>query len=117
MMTLDEAILHAEEIAEEFNQGVKQEEWCMKCAEEHKQLAEWLKELKALREFNKSTVFFKMKGDTPIEIAQSIIEHEENRYYSEDRDYKVSNLVLKEIAEIILVHCNKVDKELEITSE
>lgn len=39
-MTLDEAILHAEEIA---NKG------CDQCAKDHKQLAEWLKELKRLR--------------------------------------------------------------------
>ena len=41
-MTLDEAIKHAEEVAEEKR--------CEKCAKEHRQLAEWLKELKQLRE-------------------------------------------------------------------
>ena len=41
-MTLDEAIKHAEEVAEEKR--------CEKCGEEHRQLAEWLKELKQLRE-------------------------------------------------------------------
>lgn len=40
-MTLDEAILHSEEKAEQL---------CGKCAEEHAQLAEWLKELKIRRE-------------------------------------------------------------------
>ena len=40
-MTLDEAIKHAEEVAEEKR--------CEKCGEEHRQLAEWLKELKQLR--------------------------------------------------------------------
>ena len=58
-MTLDEAIKHAEDVA--FNrenglydaialggQNPSQEEIdeCMKCAEEHRQIAEWLKELK-----------------------------------------------------------------------
>ena len=48
-MTLDEAIRHSEEIAETFlSQGVN-EEHCRKCGEEHAQLAEWLKELKARR--------------------------------------------------------------------
>ncbi len=70
-MTLDEAIRHAEEVAEE--QKKEANEWhenqvrkcelfpfaemdytheneCKKCAEEHRQLAEWLKELKAYRE-------------------------------------------------------------------
>lgn len=40
-MTLDEAIIHAEEVSKDK---------CSKCAEEHRQLADWLKELKALRE-------------------------------------------------------------------
>ena len=63
-MTLDEAIKHEEEVAEE---NEKQAIWlwhkednpnyddCLKCAnclkyaEEHRQLAKWLKELKAYR--------------------------------------------------------------------
>ena len=53
-MTLDEAIIHAEEIAE-INENIAyntdSENWmdiaqCEKCAEEHRQLAEWLKELR-----------------------------------------------------------------------
>ena len=44
-MTLDEAIKHAEEVAKQ-----NEEKRCCKCAEEHRQLAEWLKELKQLRE-------------------------------------------------------------------
>lgn len=40
-MTLDEAIKHAEEVANSQ---------CSECGEEHQQLAEWLKELKAYRE-------------------------------------------------------------------
>ena len=48
-MTLDEAIRHAEEIAEKFwSEGVN-EEHCRNCGFEHAQLAEWLKELKARR--------------------------------------------------------------------
>lgn len=68
-MTLDEAIKHCEEVAEK-NEN-KAQEWhkqtknrvvnfcekaiqaendCIECADEHKQLAEWLKELKQLRE-------------------------------------------------------------------
>lgn len=49
MMTLDEAIWHAEEIAEKFwSEGVN-EEHCRNCGFEHAQLAEWLKELKVRR--------------------------------------------------------------------
>lgn len=47
-MTLDEAIIHAEEVANTQ---------CDDCAKEHKQLAEWLKELKNYREEkNKSSI-------------------------------------------------------------
>ena len=66
-MTLDEAIKHYEGVAEELEKRVKpyqcesinkklyevnKKEWddCLECAEEHRQLAEWLRELKAYRE-------------------------------------------------------------------
>jgi len=61
-MTLDEAIIHAEEVAEEQKaqawEAQLQEEYekiksCKKCSEEHKQLAAWLKELRQLREQTK----------------------------------------------------------------
>ena len=42
-MTLDEAIKHCEEKANEYG-------CCDDCRIEHKQLADWLKELKALKE-------------------------------------------------------------------
>lgn len=45
-MTLDETILHAEEVADRCD--VTDGDWA--CAEAHRQLAEWLKELKQLRE-------------------------------------------------------------------
>jgi hypothetical protein len=44
-MTLDEAIVHSKELFE--NQSV-----CEDCREEHKQLAEWLEELKQYKEEN-----------------------------------------------------------------
>lgn len=65
-MTLDEAIKHEEKIEKQQisradalddiplfgmdKDDKKQIEECYKCAEEHRQLAEWLKELKQLRE-------------------------------------------------------------------
>ena len=64
-MTLDEAIIHCEKVAEEnehdakeYNRLAKLETYpsrkgcefayrrCCKCASEHRQLAEWLKELR-----------------------------------------------------------------------
>jgi hypothetical protein len=44
MMTLEEAIIHCEDVAND-RAGC-----CEDCAEEHRQLAEWLKELRAFRE-------------------------------------------------------------------
>lgn len=45
-MTLDEAIRHAEDVAEYdcYNDDQR------KCSDEHRQLAEWLKELKECRQ-------------------------------------------------------------------
>lgn len=59
-MTLDEAIKHAEEVADvcefeaskyDMTDAYENHVACQegKCAEEHRQLAEWLKELKQLR--------------------------------------------------------------------
>ena len=56
-MTLDEAIKHARDKANEqkyyasFERG-KHIQSCKKCAEEHEQLARWLEELKDRRETN-----------------------------------------------------------------
>ena len=49
-MTLDEAILHAAEVAESCERGNPKKRIKSKCASEHRQLAEWLKELKRLKE-------------------------------------------------------------------
>lgn len=58
-MTIDKAIKHAEEVAEEKKaqawEAQLQEEYgkvksCKECAEEHRQLAEWLKDYKRLKE-------------------------------------------------------------------
>lgn len=61
-MTLNEAIAHAEKIAEEqdmkagfdtdyvcYQMSDAERNQCKKCAEEHRQLAEWLKELRKYR--------------------------------------------------------------------
>ena len=56
-MTLDEAIKHARDKANEqnyyasFERG-KHIQSCKKCAEEHEQLARWLEELKKYREMD-----------------------------------------------------------------
>lgn len=60
MLSIDEAIAHAREVASEQkrrsgicvqnNSECDKFSACLKCAEEHEQLAEWLQELKAYRE-------------------------------------------------------------------
>jgi predicted RNase H-like nuclease (RuvC/YqgF family) len=63
-ISLDEAIAHCLEVAEQNEDKAdkydRAEEWenaeaenCLQCATDHKQLAEWLKELKELRAINK----------------------------------------------------------------
>jgi hypothetical protein len=57
-MTLEEGIIHAEDVARMNHEAAKhltdehptQAEKCEKCADEHRQLAEWLKELKAYKD-------------------------------------------------------------------
>ena len=58
-MSIDEAIIHAREVAERSRKQYKncpsdrtdiRHQTCEECAEEHEQLAEWLEELKAYRE-------------------------------------------------------------------
>lgn len=65
-MTIEEAILHAEEIAEKndkiadtFEYSLKTKSDCKECANDHRQLAEWLKELKAYREHDYITMVMK----------------------------------------------------------
>ena len=72
-MTIDEAIAHAREVAEKQkkdNDNCKYKSQygcngcadyyskpCIECAEEHEQIAEWLEELKELREISKKNPF------------------------------------------------------------
>lgn len=63
-MTLEDAIFHAEEVAEKnrktanfdkenpkvWNDGGKRLNECIKCAEEHEQLAKWLKQLRDIKQ-------------------------------------------------------------------
>ena len=100
-MTLDEAIKHCEEVAEEKEQSVDiqgtNQKWvdsCKECAEEHRQLAEWLKELKALREVCTSKAFDMAiealgQTDTLDKIKAEIEEIE--KYYGLDKATKYGN--------------------------
>ena len=74
MMTLEEAIKHCEEVAEAEERSAKLHQRpvrgvkgsgkrylsCIECAKEHRQLAEWLRELKRWRKL-KSTIIPKYR--------------------------------------------------------
>lgn len=61
-MTIDEEIKHQEEISDRYarmseyegNEGIAKD--CAQCAADHRQLAEWLTELKHLREIYKDYI-------------------------------------------------------------
>jgi len=64
-MTLDRAIKSCEEIVEKqkelYNLCYGKNKGCLKIAEEHRQISEWLKELKRLRE--KETILDKIEDE------------------------------------------------------
>ena len=64
-MTIDEAIKHAEEVANDM------ELCCKECAKEHKQLAEWLKELKQLKEQKNEDLIAKIDKLPRIKVGNS----------------------------------------------
>lgn len=72
-MTLDEAIIHAEEVAERLENSHKRDWMCEddeRCAKEHRQLASWLKDLKRLKE--QGSVLDKIRA----EIDQYLLQNE-----------------------------------------
>lgn len=72
-MTLEEAIIHAEEVAEEYERKLKENPdaicyrseffECSECADEHRQLAEWLKELKAYKDKDMRLIYANPLGE------------------------------------------------------
>ena len=85
-MTLDEAIKHCEEVAEENEKECKlweggvteafkqKEEKLRKCASEHRQLAEWLRELKAYKDARVGCEYckhkFREQHERPCSLCQ-----------------------------------------------
>lgn len=75
MMDLESAIQHCrEQVQEQAKKG------CYSCAEEHQQLAEWLKELKAYREQSGDAIS-RQAAIKAIEALQRPIMREESNYY------------------------------------
>ena len=113
-MTLDEAIKHAREKANE-----QKCHSCKKCAEEHEQLADWLEELKDYRRFNGAKTFDngfnqgeKYGYNKAIDdFIKKLEEHEHNNWVDHleygitwDDIEQIANK-LKEHKTLNLVHC------------
>ena len=83
MLSIDEAIAHAREVAETCECEASKYDMCDsyerqvayqegKCAEEHEQLAEWLEELKMYRESSYGELY-SMVYNKAIDDAKSVI--------------------------------------------
>ena len=96
MLSIDEAISHAREVAErqkrrsgicvQNDSECDKFSACLKCAEEHEQLAEWLEELKEMRK-NQGQIadFWYQEGiSREAKLIFDKIEEIKNRYNVED---------------------------------
>ena len=102
MITLDEAIKHCKEMAEKNEEMCRVEELMglglqntemMKCARTHKQLAEWLIELKKLREQTRWIPTSERLPKTPGRYLTYIVnKHDTNYRYIMTCEYVESDL-------------------------
>lgn len=77
-LTLEDAISHAKEVAEKNYRGADFESIdsvdddikanCIKCAEEHEQLAEWLEELKSYKDLDEQGLLVRL----PCKVGNSV---------------------------------------------
>ena len=119
-MKLDEAIKHAEEVAEEKEKLANTyesfkdygnpkssitlgHEKCLKCAEEHRQLAEWLKELKQLRE--------QMQESEAIQFARWVANEIFSDMWELNKD-AFDELACRKLAKLGIVRANGDEWEL-----
>lgn len=73
-MTLEEAIKHAQDVAEN-NSGT-----CEECTQEHKQLAEWLEELRHLREQAEKFQWVPVADRTPDDYGAVLLQYSNRRW-------------------------------------
>ena len=103
-LTLDEAIKHAKEVAdmnyndaEKFDSNDSVENYmkanCIKCAEEHEQLAEWLEELKYYKDLEEQGLLVRLPckvGDTMYDIVGKplrIVEHKVDAFHIDKKGF------------------------------
>ena len=90
-MTIDEAIKHCEEVAEENEKNAKSinniyKKSCLECASEHRQLAKWLKDLKEYKDARVGCEYckhnYREQHERPCSLCQrnfmDMFEREEN---------------------------------------
>lgn len=101
-MKIDEAIEHAREKAKEqryyanFEHNGMMYQSCIKCAEEHEQLAEWLEELKDYRDKNKMVVRVDVENmDSIKDKIEELSKYAEIQYEKAIDDFveSVKNLI------------------------
>lgn len=100
-LTLEEAIVHAKEVAEKNYRGADFESIdyidddiktnCIKCAEEHMQLVKWLEELKSYKEAEEQNLLVKL----PCKVGDIVWE----LCLCDDGNYKIFPMIVKTISE------------------
>lgn len=102
-LTLDEAIKHAKEVAdmnyndaEKFDSNDSVENYmkanCMKCAEQHEKLAEWLEELKSYKELEER--LHKIFGEEYTFSLADVIDTLEMKLSEPDKKHPVNARIL-----------------------
>ena len=92
-LTLEEAIVHAKEVSEKNYRGADFESIdyidddikanCVKCAEEHEQLAKWLEELKSYKDLEKQGLLVKLPDDLFKKVYRITYEYTECSKFGE----------------------------------
>lgn len=109
-LTLEEAIVHAKEVAEKNYRGAEFESIdsidddiktnCIKCAEEHMQLVKWLEELKSYKDLEEQGLLVRLPckvGDT-VWVVTSPINVFGYDEYDGDAEYEVYESFLSSVS-------------------
>lgn len=128
-LTLEDAISHAKEVAEKNYRGADFESIdsvdddikanCIKCAEEHEQLAEWLEELKSYKDLDEQGLLVRLPckvGDSVFIIVGKDISRQGIRkieisdnsiIFKTNRQKRIFNVA--EFGKTVFLDCNSVD--------
>ena len=87
-MTLDEAIIHEEKVVSDYERLKKVraiDNYEVYCLEYHRQLAEWLKELKVKEEINQSLLYENERLLKSVQEIKAEIKHHRKKCASIDK--------------------------------